>query len=311
MGKVVLRAHGDVQEGGSSASSQPAVVGYATNETAQMMPLSHILATQLCVQLDRLRKKTRAINLGPDGKAQVIVEYKKCSDGSVVPVRIHTVVISAQHSRVPGHAEPRQIIQDQVVKPVLTGKLVDDNTCVHINASGRFVIGGPQANTGISGRQGAADTYGGWGGHSEPVLSGRGPTFIQRSASYAARQVAKSLVKSGLVARCAVRITYAHSRAAPVSINVDSYGSARSGASEDDICNIVRENFDLQPAAICKNLSLDAVRWQWLAVYGHFGREDLIASCEWETCIDLPLRHVTASSSPAATSVAQEAIDVS
>lgn len=267
------------------ASDQGLMFGYATNETPELMPLTHILATKLCMQLGKLRRDGSCSWIRPDGKAQVIVEYRKADDGSITPMRIHTVVISAQHSPDVRLDRIKGEIMEKVIWPVIPAHLLDGSTTFHINPSGRFVIGGPHGDAGLTGRQTVTDTFGGWGGHGNNSFSGKDPSNVERSASYLARWAAKSLVKAGFAARCLVQTTYAAGLSEPVSLLVNSYGSAKFGLSDEDLRSIVRRNFDFRPGIIMQDLKLRTMKFQQFATYGHFGREDVLP--EWEKCKDL------------------------
>jgi len=279
---VVEEQHQSRNDRNMVASDQGAAFGYATNETPQLMPMTHVLATQLCVQLSKIPRSNSCIR--PDGKAQVIMEYRKAEDGAMVPLRVHTVLFAVQHSTLAGPSFQNELV-DRVVKPVIPAQFLDADTSILVNPLGRFVLGGPQADAGISGRQMAADTFGGWGSHGGMSPSGKDPSKVERAATYAARLTAKSLVNAGLAARCLVQVAYIHGRAEPVSLNVDSYGSARHGLSDADLCDIVKRNFDLRPGAIVEDLKLRSHSFHKFASFGFFGREDIIA--DWETCKDL------------------------
>ena len=206
--------------------------GYASDETPELMPLTHSLATKLGARLTEVRKKGILKWVRPDGKTQVVVEYKKADDGAMIPLRVHTVVISTQHDEDVSQEQIQKDLMEQVVKVVIPAKLLDDKTLYHLNPSGRFCIGGPHGDAGLTGRKIIIDTYGGWGAHGGGAFSGKDPTKVDRSAAYAARWIAKSLVHSKLAKRCIVQLSYAIGVAEPLSIHVDSYGT---GAKPDTV----------------------------------------------------------------------------
>jgi len=253
------------------AGDQGHMFGYATNETPQMMPLTHVLATQLCQVLSQKRKNNTISWLRPDCKTQVTVEYKKESDGKLVPVRVHTVVISTQHSPDVSNEVIRSGLMD-VIKEVIPSKYLDDKTIYHLNPSGRFVIGGPQGDAGVTGRKIIIDTYGGWGAHGGGAFSGKDPSKVDRSGAYAGRWIAKSLVASGLCSRCIVQVSYAIGVAEPLSIFVDTYGTGIKPDAE--ILEIIKKNFDLRPGVLIRDLKLKRPIYKKTAAYGHFGRDD-------------------------------------
>jgi len=253
------------------AGDQGHMFGYATNETTQMMPLTHVLSTQLCQVLAQ-KRKTGAIKwLRPDCKTQVTVEYRKEVNGAVTPLRVHTVVISTQHSEDVSNDDIRKGLTE-VVKEVIPAKYLDDKTTLHLNPSGRFVIGGPQGDAGVTGRKIIIDTYGGWGAHGGGAFSGKDPSKVDRSGAYAGRWIAKSLVAAGLCARCLVQVSYAIGVAEPLSIYVDSYGTGTKPDAE--ILEIIKKNFDLRPGVLIRDLKLKRPIYKKTAAYGHFGRDD-------------------------------------
>ena len=265
---------GDMDEADAiGAGDQGMMFGYATNETESYMPLPVYLAHGLTRQLTALRKSGEVPYLLPDGKSQVTVEYEDDK-----PVRVDTVVISTQHK---GEATLEQVKQDvieKVIKPVIPAELLDENTKYFINPTGRFVIGGPQGDTGLTGRKIIVDTYGGMARHGGGAFSGKDCTKVDRSGAYAARYVAKNVVAAGLADRCEVQLAYAIGVAYPVSILVDTFGTNK--VPEEQIVKAVRDNFDLRPAGIIRELDLRRPIYKQTAAYGHFGRTDL--DLPWE-----------------------------
>jgi len=252
------------------AGDQGHMFGYATNETEQMMPLTHVLAAQLCQKLSETRRNGRFAWLRPDAKTQVTVEYEK-QGGAMIPKRVHTVVISTQHSEEVDNDTIRKGLTE-IVKEVVPAKYFDDKTILHLNPSGRFVIGGPQGDAGLTGRKIIIDTYGGWGAHGGGAFSGKDPSKVDRSAAYAARWIAKSLVAAGLCARCLVQVSYAIGVAEPLSIYVDSYGTGVK--SDIELLDVIKKNFDLRPGVLVRDLQLKRPIYEKTASFGHFGRND-------------------------------------
>eukprot|EP00614_Pseudopedinella_elastica_P005750 CAMPEP_0172589804 /NCGR_PEP_ID=MMETSP1068-20121228/8383_1 /TAXON_ID=35684 /ORGANISM="Pseudopedinella elastica, Strain CCMP716" /LENGTH=395 /DNA_ID=CAMNT_0013385455 /DNA_START=55 /DNA_END=1242 /DNA_ORIENTATION=+ len=268
----------------TGAGDQGIMFGYATNETETLMPLSQHLATGIGLRLTQVRKSKILDWVRPDGKTQVTVEYKM-EGGVPVPQRVHTVVISTQHSEEVSMDTIREGLMEQVVKFVVPEMYLDDKTIFHLNPSGRFVIGGPHGDAGLTGRKIIVDTYGGWGAHGGGAFSGKDTTKVDRSAAYAARWVAKSLVASGLCKRCLVQVSYAIGLAFPLSVYVDSYGTVADGKTDADLAVVVADNFDLRPGCIIRDLDLKRPFMKKTACYGHFGRDD--PDFTWEKPKDL------------------------
>ena len=256
------------------AGDQGLMFGYATNETPELMPYPISMAHKLALKLTEVRKNGTLSYLRPDGKTQVTVEYDE--DGK--PVRIDTVVLSTQHSADVSQEQIHEDIKKYVFDPVLPADMIDDDTKYYINPTGRFVIGGPHGDSGLTGRKIIVDTYGGYARHGGGAFSGKDPTKVDRSASYAARYVAKNIVAAGLADKCEIQLAYAIGVARPMSIMIDTFGTGK--LSDEKIVEIVRENFDLRPAGIIKMLDLRRPIYKQTAAYGHFGRTDI--DVPWE-----------------------------
>jgi len=309
------------------AGDQGIMFGYASDETASSMPLTHLMATKLGKVLTDVRKDGSLWWLRPDGKTQVTIKYKQNADGSVEPLMIHTVVISTQHAEplkakrteeqngkdtrkaykgkeqiAPSMEEMNELIHDKVVVATLesitlkNGKsalsIYDRTTCnLHINPSGKFIIGGPQGDAGLTGRKIIIDTYGGWGAHGGGAFSGKDPTKVDRSAAYACRWMAKSAVQSGLCKRALVQLSYAIGVAKPLSLFVETYGTEQGNLTPEAITNIVKLNFDCRPGALARDLVLRQPKYNVTAAYCHFGREPYtqgdLKFFEWERAKDL------------------------
>ena len=248
--------------------------GYATNQTPEFMPLPISLAHKLSRRLAEVRKTTREVNyLRPDGKTQVTVAYEGRK-----PVAVDTVVISTQHNPEVELAQIKKDMIEYVIKPIIPAELLTAETKIFVNPTGKFVIGGPQGDSGLTGRKIIVDTYGGWARHGGGAFSGKDPTKVDRSAAYAARYVAKNIVAAGLADECEIQLAYAIGVAYPVSVRVESFGTAK--VDEALIEKLVKENFDLRPAGIIKMLDLRRPIYKATSAYGHFGRTD--ADFTWE-----------------------------
>jgi len=268
--------HGSLENHG--AGDQGIMFGYATDETAELMPLTLILAHQLNAKLAEERRKEGGLNwLRPDSKTQVTIEYKKDKgNGAVVPIRVDTIVISTQHAEEISTEDLRVAVMEKIVKQVIPAHLLDDRTIYHIQPAGRFVIGGPQGDAGLTGRKIIVDSYGGWGAHGGGAFSGKDWSKVDRSGAYVARWIAKSLIAAGLARRVLVQLSYAIGVAEPLSIHVDSYGTSQGegpnkGKTDAELVEIIQRNFDLRPGVVVKELGLQRPIYAQTASYGHFG----------------------------------------
>ena len=271
--KALEAKEGKASEEEAGAGDQGMMFGYATNETESYMPMPAYLANKLALRLTEVRKNGTLPYLRPDGKTQVTVEYV---DGK--PVRIDAIVISSQHAPEITHAQIEKDLIENVVKAIVPAEMLDENTKYYINPTGRFVIGGPQGDAGLTGRKIIVDTYGGMARHGGGAFSGKDPSKVDRSAAYAARYVAKNIVAAGLADKCEIQLAYAIGVAQPVSVLVETFGTAK--IDEEKIAELVRKNFALSPTGIIRELDLLRPIYKQTAAYGHFGRTDV--NLPWE-----------------------------
>ncbi|MCR5727410.1 MAG: methionine adenosyltransferase [Lachnospiraceae bacterium] len=270
----INESYGEADPDNVGAGDQGMMFGYATNETPELMPYAISMAHKLTKKLSEVRKNGTLSYLRPDGKSQVTVEYGE--DGK--PLRLEAIVVSTQHDPEVTQEKIHEDIRKYVIDAVIPADMIDGDTKIYINPTGRFVIGGPSGDSGLTGRKIIVDTYGGSAPHGGGAFSGKDPTKVDRSASYAARYVAKNIVAAGLADKCQIQISYAIGVARPTSINIDTFGTGK--LSDSKILEIVRENFDLRPAGIIKMLDLRRPIYKQTASYGHFGRNDL--DLPWE-----------------------------
>ncbi|KAM8924368.1 S-adenosylmethionine synthase-like [Pelodytes ibericus] len=272
---IAQGVHLDRKEEDIGAGDQGLMFGYATDETEECMPLTIVLAHKLNAKLAELRRNGELQWLRPDSKTQVTVKYIQ-RNGALIPVRVHTIVISVQHDETITLFEMQEALKAKVINTVVPSKYLDENTIHHLQPSGRFVIGGPQGDAGVTGRKIIVDTYGGWGAHGGGAFSGKDYTKVDRSAAYAARWVAKSLVHAKLCHRVLVQVSYAIGVATPLSVSLFTYGTSEK--TEKELLDIVNRNFDLRPGVIVRDLNLKRPIYQNTACYGHFGRNEF----SWE-----------------------------
>jgi len=254
------------------AGDQGLMFGYATSETPEYMPLSQVLATKLIQRLSEVRNNGVMPCLRPDAKTQVTVNYVQNDDNTITPTRVHTVVISTQHDETVTLQQLQTLLKQHVIEHVIPEHMRDDNTIYHLQPSGKFIIGGPQGDAGLTGRRIIVDTYGGWGAHGGGCFSGKDPSKVDRSGAYAARWIAKSLCAAGLCQRCLVQVSYAIGVAQPLSIHIDTYGTGK--IPNADLLTIIKNNFDLRPGVLSRELELKRPIYEKTAYFGHFGRDE-------------------------------------
>ena len=279
--------HENKKEEDIGAGDQGLMFGYATNETKELFPFSHLMALKLSLKLTEVRKNGIVKHLRPDGKTQVTVEYKEEKNGKMVPLRVQTILISTQHDPELDNETIEKEIKKHVIQVVIPPDMLDDKTQYYINPSGKFIIGGPEADAGLTGRKIIVDTYGGWGAHGGGAFSGKDPSKVDRSGAYAARWIAKSLVAAGLCDRALVQVAYSIGIAKPLSIFVNSYGTVKEGYTDKKLIEIVEKNFDLRPGIIIRDLKLKTPLYAKTACGGHFSRED--QGFPWEVAKKLNL----------------------
>ncbi|KAL7717019.1 S-adenosylmethionine synthase [Entamoeba marina] len=273
------------EEADIGAGDQGIMFGYATDESKEMMPLTHVLSTKLILRLQECREQNIMSWLRPDAKTQVTLEYKDV-DGHLIPIRVHTIVISTQHTVDVTNEQIAKDLEREVTQKVIPTNLLDDKTLRYYNPSGRFVIGGPMSDAGLTGRKIIVDTYGGWGAHGGGAFSGKDSSKVDRSGAYCARWIAKSLVNAGLCHRALVQLSYAIGVAHPLSVNVNTYGT---GVVEEEVLvDIINKNFDMRPGMIINKLELKKPIFRKTAVGGHFGRNDPDFKWEVPVILDIP-----------------------
>ncbi|CAF1060835.1 unnamed protein product [Adineta ricciae] len=268
---IAQAVHEEKADDDIGAGDQGLMFGYATDETEECMPLTVELSHRLNAKMAELRRNGQMDYLRPDSKTQVTIEYK-FDHGACIPLRVHTIVISTQHSPQVTQEQLRDDLRKKIIEPVIPANLLDNKTVYYLNPSGKFEIGGPQGDAGLTGRKIIVDTYGGWGAHGGGAFSGKDPSKVDRSGAYAARWVAKSLVKAKLCRRCLVQISYSIAIAEPLSVTVFSYGTSQK--SNKELLEIVKNNFDLRPGMIIRDLNLKNSIYRKTACYGHFGRPE-------------------------------------
>lgn len=273
---IAAAVHESKDELDMGAGDQGLMFGYATDEWDDTLlhPYSHVLANQICELMAVKRKNGEIPWLRPDCKSQVILEYEKCADGSLKPTHVYNILISTQHSPDVTNDEIRSTLINDVIKKVVPASLLNDATKLVINPSGKFDVGGPAADAGLTGRKIIVDTYGGWCPHGGGAFSGKDQSKVDRSAAYYGRYVAKSIVANKLAKRCVVQVSYAIGLADPLSIVVDSFGTVKEGMTDDDLVRIIENNFCFRPGSIIKELDLKRPIYQKTAAFGHFGRND-------------------------------------
>lgn len=277
--EITKAIYEDKKEEDITADDQGLMFGYATDETLEYFPFSHLMANRLSNQLTKVRKDRTLPYLRPDGKTAITVEYKS-ENGKMIPLRIENILISTQHSPKISNTELKSGIIKHVIEPIIPKDMIDKKTKFYINPSGRFIVGGPTADTGLTGRKIIVDTYGGWASHGGGAFSGKDGSKVHRAGAYMARWIAKSLVSAKLCKRVLIQIAYSIGIADPLSVFVDSFGTATNGKSDQDLKDIVINNFDLKPGMIIKQLKLTRPIFKKTSTGGHFGRNEI--DFKWE-----------------------------
>lgn len=269
--EIARSVHENKADEDIGAGDQGLMMGYATNETEEMLPMTLVLATKLILRIKQVRAMGTPLSwLRPDVKTQVTIEYEQKESGHIVPLRIHTILMSVQHTPNVGLEELRVGLRQHIIDAVVPAELIDNETKFFLNPSTSFVVGGPKGDAGVTGRKIIADTYGGWGGHGGGAFSGKDATKVDRSAAYAARWIAKSLVTAGFCDRCLVQVTYGIGLAKPISLYVDSYGTVKDGLDDSKLTLIAEKNFDLRPGMLLKELKLERPIYRDICILNHF-----------------------------------------
>lgn len=268
--EIANAVHEEKKDEDIGAGDQGLMIGYATDECEEMLPLTLVYATKLITALREARVSGQISWLRPDAKTQVTLEYRKESNGHITPVRAHTILVSTQHAKDVNNEEIQKVIRSEIIDKVIPKNLIDEHTIFYINPSGAFTIGGPKGDCGVTGRKIIADTYGGWGGHGGGAFSGKDPTKVDRSGAYAARWIAKSLVANGYCKRVVVQVSYGIGITHPVSIHIDTHGTVKEGMTDEDLVTLAMKNFDLRPGIIIRDLQLRRPIYKEICLFNHF-----------------------------------------
>ena len=268
--EISSAVHDEKKDEDIGAGDQGLMIGYATDECEEMLPLTLVYATKLITSIRQARKSGQIPWLRPDVKTQVTLEYKKETNGHITAMKAHTILVSAQHSKDVSNDEIQKTIRNEIINKVIPSHLIDEHTRFYINPSGAFTIGGPKGDAGVTGRKIIADTYGGWGGHGGGAFSGKDPTKVDRSGAYAARWIAKSLVHNGYCKRVVVQISYGIGITHPVSVYIDTHNTIKQGMTDDDLVTLVMKNFDLRPGMIINELKLRRPIYKEICLFNHF-----------------------------------------